>query len=324
MLCNCAKALLQPVLVNTSKTPFRKYTARRALMYVPASDDKKVAKAFATNADCITLDCEDGVALNKKVQARLNIRELLEKGKPARKRRYELVVRVNSIASGFIKDDLRVILTAPHLPDSIYLPKVEQIDQLKIFSDYLNEYIKKNAKLGLILGIESAVALLNVVDICKEAVKMSETSKFQPAALVFGSDDYCASIGARRSESSSEITYARQKVISVARAFNLQAIDMVYIKYQDLKGLKKQAEEGARWGFTGKQIIHPGQIDVTQEAFSPTSAEIEWASGVLKAFHKHQKEGEGAFAYKGNMIDMPTMKQAQNIMDLSNAIMIEK
>jgi citrate lyase subunit beta-like protein len=168
------------------------------------------------------------------------------------------------------------------------------------------------------------VALLNVVDICKEAVNMSETSKFQPAALLFGSDDYCASIGARRSESSSEIIYARQKVISVARAFNLQAIDMVYIKYQDLKGLKKQAEEGARWGFTGKQIIHPGQIDVTQEAFSPTSAEIEWASGVLKAFHKHQKEGEGAFAYKGNMIDMPTMKQAQNIMDLSNAIMIEK
>jgi citrate lyase subunit beta-like protein len=99
-------------------------------------------------------------------------------------------------------------------------------------------------------------------------------------------------LGARRSESSSEIIYARQKVISVARAFNLQAIDMVYIKYQDLKGLKKQAEEGARWGFTGKQIIHPGQIDVTQEAFSPTSAEIEWASGVLKAFHKHQKEGE--------------------------------
>ncbi|EFA09094.2 citramalyl-CoA lyase, mitochondrial [Tribolium castaneum] len=320
MLRNYVKPLLKSVLVDTIKAPIRLYTPRRALMYVPGDDLKKVLKAFLLDADSIVLDCEDGVALNKKVQARINIRDILDKGKPQRKRPYDFAVRINSVASELIKDDLSVLVTGKNLPNTIYLPKVENVQHLETFSGYLDEYVKAQSNIGLIIAIESAFALVNVVDICKAAIKMS--SKFTPVALLFGSDDFCASIGAKRTESSFEVTYARQKIVTVAKAFNLQAIDMVYIKYKDPEGLKKQAEEGAQLGFSGKQVIHPDQIDITQKAFMPNPDQIKWAQEILNAFYKHQKEGKGAFSYKGHMIDMPTVKQAQNVVDLANAIMI--
>lgn len=80
--------------------------------------------------------------------------------------------------------------------------------------------------------------------------------------------------------------------MTVAKAFDLQAIDLVYIDYKDTEGLKRQAEEGAQFGFTGKQVIHPGQLEVTQNAFIPTDKQIEWATAVLTAFHEHQQEGK--------------------------------
>lgn len=86
--------------------------------------------------------------------------------------------------------------------------------------------------------------------------------------------------------------YARQKLVLVAKAFNLQAIDMVDIDFKDLEGLKIRAKEGALMGYTGKQVIHPGQVPIVQEAFLPNEKEIEWASGLLEAFEKHQTTGQ--------------------------------
>lgn len=100
---------------------------------------------------------------------------------------------------------------------------------------------------------------------------------------------------AKRTESSFEVTYARQKLVTVAKAFHLQAIDMVYINYKDSEGLKKQAEQGSQFGYSGKQVIHPDQIEITQKAFMPTSQQVEWAKAILKAFYEHQKEGKVQF-----------------------------
>lgn len=98
--------------------------------------------------------------------------------------------------------------------------------------------------------------------------------------------------GVIRTEDSIEILYARQKLVLVAKAFGLQAIDMVYIQYKDLEGLKRQSEQGAKMGYTGKQVIHPDQVPVVQEAFLPTAKQIEWATGLLQAFNDHQKSGK--------------------------------
>ncbi|RZC41886.1 citrate lyase subunit beta-like protein, mitochondrial, partial [Asbolus verrucosus] len=300
--------------------PLRHYTPRRALLYVPASDLKKLKKALGLDIDCITMDCEDGVALNKKAEARANIRAILDEGKPEKKRKYDLAVRVNGMETPYFKEDIASIAGGNFLPDTIVLPKVHGSDDLKA----VNSPRRIQAKLQLIITIESALAFVNLEKICRSALELARTSKFIPVALLFGSDDFLASIGTTRTESSLEALYARQKLVIFAKAFNLQVIDMVYIKYKDMEGLQHQSMEGVSFGFTGKQIVHPGQIQIVQETFFPSQARIEWAANLLKAFHQHQQDGKGAFSYDGNMIDMPTVKQAQNIMDLVKAVMTGK
>ena len=90
----------------------------------------------------------------------------------------------------------------------------------------------------------------------------------------------------------------------------------MYIDYRDMEGLRRQSEEGAGWGFTGKQVIHPGQVKTVQRAFTPSQERREWAEQLMEAFHAHQQEGKGAFTFRGHMIDMPTVKQAQNVLDI--------
>lgn len=162
---------------------------------------------------------------------------------------------------------------------------------------------------------ETCLGVLQLTDICAAATA-ANSHIFRPVGIVFGSDDLCASLGASRTESSLEILYARQRVVMVAKAYALQAIDMVHIDYKDMAGLRTNCEAGARMGYTGKQVIHPGQLDIVQAAFLPSAERIRWATGLVEAFHQHQRAGTGAFVYENQMIDMPTMRQAENILEI--------
>ena len=108
--------------------------------------------------------------------------------------------------------------------------------------------------------------------------------------------------------------------MATAKAFGLQAIDLVHIDFKDLEGLKKYSESGARMGFTGKQVIHPGQVKVVHEAFKPSEKKIEWATSLIKEFEEHVSGGKGAFVFRGAMIDAPLVKQAENIVHLAKKI----
>ncbi|EPY72991.1 citrate lyase beta-like protein [Camelus ferus] len=125
---------------------------------------------------------------------------------------------------------------------------------------------------------------------------------------------------ATSSKETQDILYARQKIIVVAKAFGLQAIDLVFIDFRDGEGLLRQSREGAAMGFTGKQVIHPNQIAVVQEQFSPSPEKIKWAEELIAAFKERQQLGKGAFTFRGSMIDMPLLKQAQNIVTLATSI----
>lgn len=109
-------------------------------------------------------------------------------------------------------------------------------------------------------------------------------------------------------------------MVAVAKAFQLQAIDLVHIDYKDLDGLKRQSEEGAKMGFTGKQVIHPSQIPIVQKAFSPTQEKVAWATELIEQFREHEESGRGAFTFRGSMIDMPLVKQAQNIVNMKHLL----
>lgn len=293
---------------------------RRAILYVPGNDRRKIDKIRSVDVDCAVLDCEDGVAINKKSEARHLISEIDDSYDFGRS---EYAVRINSIDSGFAEEDLRTILSGKRLPDTLMFPKVEDVNHVEWIRSKLNSYLKVAQyphKLSLVFFIESAKSFLNLKDICEKSVNSVNNESFQLEGLVFGSDDFCADIGATRSTEGMELLTARQMFIIIAKCFKLQAIDMVHINYKDLDSLSKVASEGAKMGFTGKQVIHPNQVPIVQKAFSPSNEKVKWAKDLIKEFEQHQKEGKGAFTFQGAMIDKPLLLQAENIIKLAETI----
>eukprot|EP00058_Branchiostoma_floridae_P007641 XP_002593129.1 hypothetical protein BRAFLDRAFT_57940 [Branchiostoma floridae] len=289
-------------------------------MYVPGNDERKILKIPTLDVDCAVLDCEDGVAANKKDEARANITRMLDEVDFGRT---ECVVRVNSVDSELADDDLLAILRAKNLPSGIMLPKVDSVEELQQFAANLNAAvaeIEANPIFNLITMVESARGLMNLQAILEEAFNLVDMSPFRLAAVTFGSDDFCADIGASRTSDAKELMYARQKVVVTAKAFGLQAIDLVSIDFKDTESLRRQSEEGAKMGFTGKQVIHPLQVPIVQQAFSPSPERVVWARGLIQAFQQHQQEGKGAFVYEGKMIDKPSLLQAQNVVQLAEAV----
>ena len=284
--------------------------SRRALLYMPGDDRRKIEKSTTLGVDSICMDMEDGVAANKKTEAREVIAGAMKEldfGKSER------CIRINQIGSGLEKYDLAAALATN--PDTIVVPKVETAEQVKWVSEHIETYeLSSKLNIGsvrLLVGVETAKGIMNLKEIA-EADKRLE-------AIIFGGEDYAASVGAIRTKEATELLYARQAVVTACAANDLQAIDIVFIDFKDPAGLRAEAEEGARFGFSGKQIIHPNQVEAAQEAFTPSDSAIEYAKRIVESFESRQKEGKGAYALDGKMIDMPLLKNAQKVLERAKA-----
>ena len=284
--------------------------SRRALLYMPGDDRRKIEKASTLGVDSICMDMEDGVAVNKKGEARAVIAQAmrdLDFGTSER------CIRINSLGSGLEKYDLAAALTTN--PDAIVVPKIESARQVRWVSDHIETHErasnKQIGKVRLLVGVETAKGILNLKEIA-EADKRLE-------AIIFGGEDYAASVGAVRTKGAIELLYARQATVTACAANDLQAIDIVFIDFKDPASLRAEAEQGAGFGFSGKQIIHPNQVSVVQEAFTPSDSAIEYARRIVESFESSQKAGKGAYALDGKMIDMPLLKNAQKVLDRAQA-----
>lgn len=277
--------------------------ARRALLYVPGDDLHKIHKAAALDADCVCMDMEDGVALNRKDAARRTICEALQTLDFGRSER---LARINPVGSGLEAQDLAAVL--PAAPDGIVIPKVESAAQILQVDRAITEH---EARAGLLAVVESARAIVDLAQIAGAAPRLE--------ALIFGAEDFAGDTGATRTPEGWEVFYARSAVVTHAAAFNLQAIDMVYINFKDTAGLLREAQAGASMAFSGKQVIHPSQVEPVQQAFTPSEAEIENARRVVSAFEAHQAAGVGAFALDGKMIDAPVIKAARRVLERARA-----
>jgi citrate lyase subunit beta-like protein len=284
--------------------------SRRALLYMPGDDRRKIEKATALGVDCICMDLEDGTAVNKKAEARGVIAQAMRELDFGNSER---CIRINSVGSGFEEDDLTAALAAG--PDTIVLPKVESAEQVKWVSGEIESYELSNGLpvggIRLLAGLETAKGVLNLKKIARADNRLE--------ALIFGGEDFAASIGATRSSAATELLYARQAVITTCAAYEIQAIDIVYIDFRDTEGLRREAQQGADWGFVGKQIIHPNQVEPVQAAFTPADEAITYAQRVVANFEASQQEGKGAYALDGKMIDMPLVKAAQNVLARARA-----
>lgn len=278
--------------------------SRRALLYMPGDNWKMITKSITLGVDSICMDMEDGAAINKKVEVRETIAKALQELDFGSS---EKLARINSVGSGWEKDDIEAIL--PYQPDGIVIPKVESYDQVEWASKIIESAELKHGwkvnSIRILIGIETAKGILNLKEIASHP---------RLDAMIFGGEDFAASIGATRTKEAIELLYARQAVIVACAAYDLQAIDIVTIDYKDEENLKRESEFGARLGFSGKQIIHPVQVAVVQKAFTPSEEEIAYAKRIVETFEASQKEGRGAYSLDGKMIDMPLLKHAQKVL----------
>ncbi|TAK12300.1 MAG: CoA ester lyase [Anaerolineae bacterium] len=277
---------------------------RRALLYMPATDWRKIEKA-ATElvVDSVCVDLEDGVALNRKEEARVSAVKALQSLDFGPRER---LVRINPVGSGLEADDLKTVV--PARPDGIVVPKVNDADEIRWVSKTVRRLQSEHGlpSIGLIAIVESARGIVNLREIAGADARLE--------ALIFGAEDFASDIGAVRTEAAMEVFYARSAVATHAAAFDLQAIDLVRTDYKDMDALARESRQGLEMGFSGKQTIHPAQVPVVQAAFTPTAEDVAWARKVVDAHTEHQKKGTGAFAIDGKMIDMPVVKAAERVL----------
>lgn len=292
-------------MIHTTPSP------RRSMLYVPGDSLRKVTKASTLPADTIILDLEDGVALSQKEAARLTVRQALrELDFGARER----LVRINHVNGHLAQNDLAA--TVETRPDGYVVPKVESAEDLLAVSHFLDEQEKMNdwpaGRIRLLAMIETALGVMNLREIGQATPRLD--------ALVFGAEDFAASVGAVRTRENGEMFYARSAVVTAAGAYHLQAIDLVFVGLADQPGLEAECIGGRQLGFIGKTLIHPGQIETANRIFAPDPKEVEQAQRLLAAFAEHQQAGAGAFAYEGKMVDMPVIRIAQRLLARAEAI----
>lgn len=279
--------------------------SRRALLYMPGDNWKMITKSVTLGVDSICMDMEDGTAVNRKAEARATIAKALREldfGKS------EKLARINPVGSGWERDDIEAVL--PHRPDGIVIPKVESFEQVeragKIIEAAELKYGWPLNSIRVLIGAETAKGILNLKEIASHP---------RLDAIIFGGEDFAASIGATRTKDSVELLYARQAVVVACAANDLQAIDIVAIDYKDIEALRVESEFGARLGFAGKQIIHPAQVEPVQKAFTPSDEAVAYARRIVETFETSQREGKGAFSLDGKMIDMPLVKNARKVLE---------
>jgi len=283
--------------------------SRRALLYMPGDDRRKIEKAITLGVDSICMDMEDGTAVNRKAEARVTIAKALQELDFGAS---EKLARINSVGSGWEKDDIESVL--PYRPDGIVIPKLEELGQIQWAHEIIEAAELKNGwavnSIRMLVGVETAKGILNLKEIASHP---------RLDGVIFGGEDFAASVGATRSKDAVELLYARQAVVTACAAFGLQPIDIVTIDFKDIGALCTESEFGARLGFAGKQIIHPAQVEPVQTAFTPNDEVIAYARRVVEMFEASQKAGKGAYALDGKMIDMPLVKNAQKVLDRAKA-----
>jgi citrate lyase subunit beta/citryl-CoA lyase/malyl-CoA/(S)-citramalyl-CoA lyase len=277
-------------------------------------------KALNSGSDAIMLDLEDSVPAEMKMEARSRIiGSLLSRDW----RNKTVLYRMNSLDTPFgYRDLLEVVEAAGPVIDAVVIPKINHPGDVHFVSrmlDGIELSMGWSKRIGIEASIETAVGLEAVSEIARASDRIQ--------TLVFGVADYSASIGARlvslsgHGEKETEIYpghrwhFAMSRMVMAAKANGLQAIDAPYGNFKDLEGLTQGAAMACALGYDGKWAIHPDQIDIINQTFSPSSEDIERAGKVLNAYHQATIKGLGAIAVEGRMVDQATVRLAGLVWD---------
>lgn len=282
----------------------------RSLLFVPGDSERKLAKALQTPADALILDLEDSVSGERAKLARDIVRGCLD-DLPKASRKQQLWVRVNALTHPEAMAD--IVAIAGGQPDVILLPKTRSGDDVALLDHYLSALeIRDEVEQGSIRIVpvvtetpESVLAMHSYINCSKRLYGMT-----------WGAEDLSTAVQAstnRLPDGTWEHTYwmARSSCLLAARGAGVEPIDTLYGDYKDSAGLAEAARAARRAGFSGKVAIHPDQVDVINDAFSPSKEEVLYAQQVVSAFGT---QGTGTIGLNGKMLDMPHLKQARLVL----------
>ncbi len=305
----------------------RPVRANRSQMVAPGSSERFMAKAAQSAADVVLIDLEDSVAVCDKVMARRQVIAALNELDFGAK---TVSVRINALDTPFMYRDLIEIgEQAGARLDLIMLPKASSAADVHLMDVLLSQIEAATGRavsIGLEVQIESARGLQNVATILAASPRVE--------SVHFGPGDFAASIGARTTAIGGFVGeygvladgdprlfhptdpwhYASARIVVAARAAGVRPVDGPYAAFQDEEGLGYSARRAAALGFEGKWAIHPTQIEVINEAFSPTSDELDHARAILAALGQAEADGRGAVTMDGRMIDAASIRQAQQLL----------
>ncbi len=278
---------------------------RRSRIYLPGNRPRMIQKGPYLGADAVILDLEDSVSPGEKDAARFLVARAIDSIDFMRS---EIMVRINPVSTCGLTD-LATVLKAG--PDAVVVPKCECKDDVLIVENIIAEY-QPARPVSIIPMVESAKGILNAYEIASASPMVD--------AVTFGGEDFSQDIGATRTKAGKEIFWGRSMLVIAAKAARVQALDTVFSDLTDENGLRLDTREIKGMGFDGRAAIHPAQIEVIHEEFTPTQTELSYAAAVVHAAKKAGQEGSGVAVIKGKMIDKPIVQRAEKILRIAQKL----
>ncbi|EAP77631.1 MULTISPECIES: HpcH/HpaI aldolase/citrate lyase family protein [Roseovarius] len=272
----------------------------RSVLYIPGSKERALDKARSLPADAIIFDLEDAVAPDAKAEARETLAASLREGGYGKRIK---IVRINALTTEWGLEDVRVLRDAG--ADAILLPKVNSPSDVDALADLLPP------TMPIWVMMETPVSVFNAREIAAHG---------RVAGLVTGTNDLIKDLGCRSRADRMPLMTALQTIVMAARAARIVAIDGVYNRFRDGDGLKAECEQGRDLGFDGKTLIHPAQIEGANQAFAPTSSEIDLAERQIKAYEDSMASGQGIAVVDGQIVENLHVVAAQRILAKARAV----
>jgi citrate lyase subunit beta/citryl-CoA lyase len=279
---------------------------RRSALYMPASNAKAIEKARTLACDVVILDLEDAVAPEAKETARAQAIEAVGAGGFGAR---EVVIRCNGLDTPWGRDDLSAAAAAG--PDAILVPKVNDAADVAAYD-------------RAIAAAPATTALWAMIETCRSVFRLDEIAAARAstrlAGWVMGTNDLAKEMRARQTPGREPFAAALGLAVAAARANDLVILDGVYNAIDDDAGLEAVCEQGVDFGFDGKTLIHPRQIDICNRVFSPSAADVAFARAVIAAFALPGNAGKGAIRVEGRMAELLHLAQAQRLVAVDEAI----
>jgi citrate lyase subunit beta/citryl-CoA lyase len=283
----------------------------RSLIFVPGNRANMLERARSFNADIIMVDLEDSVPPAEKVNAREMARQWVPR---LHNEGHRVMVRLNSLDTGLTWDEMAAVISQSLYGISVGKTEsgwdLQEID--RIVGPLEAAAGLEPGAIKVIPWIESAKAVMNVQQIAVTSARI--------IAIAFGAEDYTNDMGIQRTDSGEEVYIPRASVAIAARAAGISSLDSPYVAFRNPEGLKQDAQFARQLGYNGKFAIHPSQIDIINETFSPKPEDIEYARRVVQAWQEAEATGRGSLDLDGKMVDVPVVKRAQNLLALVESI----